>query len=139
MKFNKSLIALLAVFIVVFSACAVSAAEDVNVLADDGDGDGVNDTDDDSEEGYGYDEEMGIYDPNPVPGPMDVENSDLGFPLDPDSPQDNQTQDNQIGSSDSQAKSSSSNTINKTPATGNPILVLLAALAIMGTYSIRRK
>lgn len=123
----KSLFAVLAIFLVAVSICAVSAEDITNNTANYGDddillGESNNETADGGED-----------DSPEVISPAPDENSTDDAPEVISSFDDNET--NAAGGVDSQPSSSSL----ENHATGNPILVLMAALAIIGSVSIKRK
>ena len=164
MKFNKRIIALLAVFIIVMSACAVSA-DDVPFPRDDGPegpgGDGPEGPSDDGPEGPGGDGPEGPSDDGPEgPGGDDVPlpGDDLS---DDNATDDNTDDENTTGEGNSSvdtvpivgqpkpvvedntsSSNSSSNSVGLTNLeknpTGNPVLALMAALAVLGAYKFRK-
>ena len=147
MKFNKRIIALLAVFIIVMSACAVSA-DDVPLPRGDGPegpgGDGPEGPGDDGPEGPGGDDVPlpgdDLSDDNATDDVTDDENttgegniSDDTVPIvgQPKPEVDN------TSSSNSSSNSVGLTNLEKNP-TGNPVLALMAALAVLGAYKFRK-
>ena len=114
MKLNKTLIVLLAVFMLILSAAAVSAEDGVNATSseDDASDDGVDEDSEDVTDDEGMDNET-----------VDV----TAAPTD-----------GEIGSPISAVADEPSSDLTKNPA-GNPILVLLVAIAGCGIASIKRK
>ena len=121
MKLNKSLIVLLTVFMLILSVSAVSA--------DDSPDGGVAQVDDDVKTADDV-----ATDDNTDDGVDDV--TDDG--TDDDAPEVVAAPDDDAGGASSDAAESSSSNLSKY-STGNPIAVLLVAIASVGIASIRRK
>ena len=145
MKFNKRIIALLAVFIIVMSACAVSA-DDVPLPRGDGPegpGDDVPLPGDDGPEGPGGDVPLpgdDLSDDNATDDNTDDENTtgegNSSVDTVPIVGQPKPEVDN-TSSSNSSSNSVGLTNLEKNP-TGNPVLALMAALAVLGAYKFRK-
>ena len=144
MKFNKTIVALLAIFIVVIGAAAVSADETTH-LSDDGDvtpttdiggnsgDDQGDDQGDDAENGDASSEDETAEDSPEVTTAADdaTANSTATDAAENTTAPGNNTTANSTSGNDAQRTVS-------TPATGNPIIVLLIVLAVLGIYPLRK-
>ena len=140
MEFKSKLFAIMIIFCVIFSVCAVSAADGDDVM-------GFNDTHDDIGDDYPYDD-------------VEVDESGMNDLFDgtqrslnmTDSPNLNDTAQNQtaVNTTNAPAHAAGSNVLNTTnatnataihslPATGNPLIALLAVCAVLGGASLYRK
>lgn len=136
MELKNKLFAVLAIFCVIFSACAVCAADDVM---------GLNETHDDISDDYPYDEV--VVDETGMNDTFDGTQRSLNETSLPDvnDTAQNQTDANSTGNATVPAAGEDvSNATNTTanlglPATGNPILALLAICAVLGASSLYRK
>ncbi len=134
MAMNKKIFALLAIFLMIASISVISAADDDVTL---GDGDTVpeedigDDTGDDT--GDGTEDETGDDD---TTGDEDLDVGDNPYRHGALTP--NEKAFLEDGKA---AGGENSNTVSASgsPTTGNPILVLLAAMAILGAYPLSRK
>ena len=136
MKLNKALIVLLTVFMLIFSAGAVSADDDVatadDVAAEDGvDADATGADDDAGDDGAADEEADDETEDETDDGELPF---DIGTPATADASADGSDDGIDV---DDAAKASSTD-LSKNPA-GNPILVLLVAIAALGTASIKRR
>ena len=136
MELKNKLFAVLAIFCVIFSACAVCAADDVM---------GLNETHDDISDDYPYDEV--VVDETGMNDTFDGTQRSLNETSLPDvnDTAQNQTDANSTGNATVPAAGSNvSNVTNATandglPATGNPVLGLLAVSSLLGVASLYRK
>ena len=141
MEFKSKLFAIMIIFCVIFSVCAVSAADGDDVM-------GFNDTHDDIGDDYPYDD-------------VEVDESGMNDLFDgtqrslnmTDSPNLNDTAQNQtaVNTTNATAHAAGSNVLNTTnatnataihslPATGNPIIALFVGIAAVGGYAaLKRK
>ena len=141
MEFKSKLFAIMIIFCVIFSVCAVSAADGDDVM-------GFNDTHDDIGDDYPYDD-------------VEVDESGMNDTFDgterslnmTDSPNLNDTAQNQtaVNTTNATAHAAGSNVLNTTnatnataihslPATGNPIIALFVGIAAVGGYAaLKRK
>ena len=138
MAINKKIIALLAIFIMIASVSVISAAD--NDVTPIGDGtvpeDGLGDnTGDDTEDGTEDSTEDDTGDDDTT-GDEDLEVGDNPYRHGALTPNEKAFMEDgkAAGGENSNAISASGS-----PTTGNPILVLLAAMAILGVYPLSRK
>lgn len=121
MKFKNQIFAILAVLCVILSVCAVSAVDDVNSSATDGDN----------------------YDPG-VPSHADgtdptADDETGGDNYDPGIPEHGDGTDPTETTADNAAGGAKAATTNSMPATGNPILVLMAIGAVLGGATLMNR
>ena len=133
MAMNKKIFALLAIFLMIASISVISAADDDVTPTDDGtvpEEDIGDDTGDDTEDGA--EDDTGDDD---TTGDEDLEVGDNPYRHGALTPNEKAFME------DGKAAGENSNTISASgsPTTGNPILVLLAAMAILGAYPLSRK
>lgn len=119
MNFNLKLMALLAIFCVVLSVGFVSATENI---AGGSDVNGISMSDDNGSVAAVAEDASGEFADHGVPYHADGTNATGEIP------------ENSTGNS-----TNSTTTAHNLPATGNPILALLAVSAIIGAYTIKRK
>ena len=150
MEFKSKLFAIMIIFCVIFSVCAVSAADGDDVM-------GFNDTHDDIGDDYPYDDvevdESGmndLFDGTQMNDLFDGTQRSLNMT---DSPNLNDTAQNQtaVNTTNATAHAAGSNVLNTTnatnataihslPATGNPIIALFVGIAAVGGYAaLKRK
>lgn len=162
MKFNKTVLAILAIFIVIMGAAAVSA-DDIGqnpTLGDDDDqGDTLGDDQDDDQDDDEEDDEIYEDDPNEEGLDVAVGASPDENETAPDGPEVISTAngneettaddsanvtasaDNATAAQNNTHTASAGGDANKAVtdhATGNPIFVLLVVLAVLGIYPLRR-
>ena len=130
MKLNKSLIVLLAVFMLILSAGAVSA--EGFLVTDDGDESVATDFEDVAGDG----DDVKTSDDVATDDNTDDEGDDVA--TDDDAPEVIAAPDDAAGNATGDDATGSSSNLSKNP-TANPILVLLAAIASVGIASIKRK
>ena len=155
MEFKNAIFAILSIFCVVLSACAVSATSDVSNHSGDFSLDDGQDTHDSMilPPDYAHNE-VGqaaggdVYD-NGVPShddgtdPAADDNFDNGVPFHDDGTDPAETAIGN-GTDNAAGENATGNSTNATathtmPATGNPIVLLLGACALVGGYSVIRK
>ncbi|WP_407376493.1 hypothetical protein [Methanobrevibacter sp.] len=160
MKFKNKIFAILAVFCVILSACAVSAADDGILSMTDGDmydpgvpyhADGTDPTlsaGNNSTDGDMYDPGVPYHadGTDPTGNATDGDMYDPGVPYHADGTDPTQTPignetGNATGNATQHAAGGEHTTTHTMPATGNPILVLLAIGAVLGgaTLMTRKK
>ena len=143
MEFKSKLFAILAIFCVICSACAVSAADNVS---DDGNGLYL----DDSEDGHNGTIIPPDFNHNEAAQAAGGDMYDDGVPYHGDgtdptaTPTDNVTGANVTGNAAGANVTANGNSTNTTathtmPATGNPIILLLGVGAIVGGYAVIRR
>ena len=130
MKLNKSLIVLLAVFMLILSAGAVSA--EGFLVTDDGDESVATDFEDVAGDG----DDVKTSDDVATDDNTDDEGDDVA--TGDDAPEVVAAPDDAAGNATGDDATGSSSNLSKNP-TANPILVLLAAIASVGIASIKRK
>lgn len=136
MELKNKLFAVLAIFCVIFSACAVCAADSNDVI-------GINETNDDIDDAY----DDVVVDETGMNDIFDGTERSLNETTVPDvnDTAQNQTDANSTGNATVPAAGGEvSNATNATvnyglPATGNPILALLAICAVLGGTSIYKR
>ena len=134
MKLNKSLIVLLAVFMLILSAGAVSA--EGFLVTDDGDESVATDFEDVAGDGDDVKTSDDVATDDNTDDNTDDEGDDVA--TDDDAPEVIAAPDDAAGNATGDDATGSSSNLSKNP-TANPILVLLAAIASVGIASIKRK
>lgn len=128
MKFNKNVIAILAIFLVVISASAV-CAEDSSIATDEGqDGAAI-------DGGAAADTAVDNTTAEPA---SDITNTTNNTVVDNTTNTTNTTNITTNGTTNSTNSTSPLDSLAKF-ATGNPILILLAVFAVIGVYTMKRK
>ena len=128
MKFNKNVIAILAIFLVVISASAV-CAEDTSIATDEGQDDAAIDG------GAAGDAAVDNTTAEPA---SDITNTTNNTVVDNTTNTTNTTNITTNGTTNSTNSTSPLDSLAKF-ATGNPILILLAVFAVIGVYTMKRK
>ncbi len=128
MKFNRALIIGLAVLMILISVCMVSAAD-------------TNATDDDNSDDVPDEEDIVENDTNDtVPEVVDTGVVNGTLPIEPDNASVNASYSlSKVPEQDNGTKNATTNTAADKHATGNPLLILLVAVAGIGTASLRRR
>lgn len=129
MKFNRALIVGLAVLMILISVCMVSAAD-------------TNATDDDNSDDVPDEEDIVENDTDDtVPEVVDTGVVNGTLPLEPDNASVNASYSlSKVPTQqDNDTKNATTNTAADKHATGNPLLILLVAVAGIGTASLRRR
>ena len=129
MKFNKNVIAILAIFLVVISASAV-CAEDTSIATDEGQDDAAIDG--------GAAGDAAAVDNNTAEPASDITNTTNNTVVDNTTNTTNTTNITTNGTTNSTNSTSPLDSLAKF-ATGNPILILLAVFAVIGVYTMKRK
>lgn len=147
LRFNKGLLAILTLFVIIMSATAVSAIDDTSdvVGVDDVDNGDLDDIENDEGDDTLYDgDDDGADDAEngDEDGDEDLDVGDNPYRHGEKTPNEKALEEdmaaaNAAGSDDAKQHQSSAKV--DTSATGNPVVVLLAAMAIIGTGLIRSR